>query len=329
VSDRGEDYDAHQLALEGAKMSRKEVGELEGRVQRNPEDIDARAGLLGYYFLRQRKAPHLAERHIAHIKWFIENRPEYPLAGTPFSSLAHHAKSPVYEQAIQQVTLTWQKHIESKPDDLTLLEHAAQFFLHDNIELAEKYLLRAKDIEPTNPKWSERLAHLYDRSSPSKAENALQEMERALSLESNDTRQFYIETGLAKLAFKANSFERAKLIAEKLLPTAERHRNDWCYGNAINEAHTILGRLALQDGHTEKAKQHLIQSAVNAKSPQTASFGPSMDLADALLRVGETAAVLQYLEDCGMFWEMGQKRLDKWRSEIRNGKCPHLAKRKR
>jgi len=49
-----------------------------------------------------------------------------------------------------------------------------------------------------------------------------------------------------------------------------------------------------------------------------------MRLAAALLNVGITAPVLEYLELCRVFWDLGPAKLDQWRADIRDGREVHF-----
>ena len=50
---------------------------------------------------------------------------------------------------------------------------------------------------------------------------------------------------------------------------------------------------------------------------QLNSFVPRFDLAGELLRRGEKEPVIRYLENCKLFWEREERRLDSWIRQIR------------
>ena len=54
------------------------------------------------------------------------------------------------------------------------------------------------------------------------------------------------------------------------------------------------------------------------------SYPPVMEklLAEALVREGETDAVLAYFELCRRFWEMDDGWLDRWSAAVREGAVP-------
>ena len=118
--------------------------------------------------------------------------------------------------------------------------------------------------------------------------------------------------------------EVARCYARELLGDAQHHELDWNYGNAIHKGHTILGLADLREGDRDGAKHHLVRAGQTPGSPQLDTFGPNMRLAEELLQVGETEAVLEYLSVCAAFWdeEFGRDRLSCWSDAVRSGSIP-------
>ncbi|MCC5845588.1 MAG: hypothetical protein JJU05_15170 [Verrucomicrobia bacterium] len=108
---------------------------------------------------------------------------------------------------------------------------------------------------------------------------------------------------------------------ENLLPN---YKNDWNYGNAVQDANQVLGLIALAEDDVEEAKKRLLASADSEGSPQMNSFGPNMKLAKALLETGERDVVLEYFNRCGIFWKMGEKKLSEWTAAVKNGEIPEF-----
>ena len=90
---------------------------------------------------------------------------------------------------------------------------------------------------------------------------------------------------------------------------------------------------ALRLGRVSEAEDFLRASGRSPGSPQLNSFGPSMRLAAELLERHSREAVLQYLEDCKVFWQIdvrsghdklfaGPERLDEWAEAVRAGMSP-------
>jgi len=110
---------------------------------------------------------------------------------------------------------------------------------------------------------------------------------------------FKLDNALALL--EADRLAEAKKLAKDALNN-NIDIHSWNYGNIINAANTILGRVALREGDIEEAKIYLMLSAETTGSPQLNSFGPSFILARELLQQGEKNTVLGYLDRIAVFW---------------------------
>lgn len=135
---------------------------------------------------------------------------------------------------------------------------------------------------------------------------------------------FYALPSAAMAAYRLGRYDEAKSYAEQSLSLAPSFQQNWNYGNAIHFAHTALGLVALRKNDLESAVRELHEAGATPGSPQLDSFGPSMELAKALLRHGESAAVLSYLQQCRAFWQMGGVWLDLWEQKIGAGGVPNF-----
>ena len=94
------------------------------------------------------------------------------------------------------------------------------------------------------------------------------------------------------------------------------------YGNAIQDANLVLGRLALRAGKIKAAEEYLIAAGKSPGSPQMDSFGPNLTLAKDLLDKGERETVLEYFMLCHRFWKMDRGRLEDWMQQVMDGMNP-------
>lgn len=140
----------------------------------------------------------------------------------------------------------------------------------------------------------------------------------------SDDEAFHYLPRAAAAAFHLERLADAKALAERALQLAPMYRTDWNYGNAIHLGHTVLGLLAVGEGDMDLAIQELRRSGDTPGSPQLNSFGPTMQLAKALLRAGQTTPVLSYMNQCRTFWKMGPTWLDLWESKIVAGQVPNF-----
>jgi hypothetical protein len=126
---------------------------------------------------------------------------------------------------------------------------------------------------------------------------------------------------LAKAAFAAGDYVRAERYADEALEAA-RHGVFWWTGDAIHQGNIMLGRLALRRGDIEEAKRRLIAAGKAPGSSTLASVGPSMQLAKDLLDRGESTTVVEYLQQCGSFWEGNRGKLAEWIALVKAGLKP-------
>lgn len=126
-------------------------------------------------------------------------------------------------------------------------------------------------------------------------------------------------TDLVLLEVEDGSLSKAQDYGNELLRISPAYRDDWNYGNAVHKSNLALGRVALRQGDTAKAKLCLLEAGKTPGSPQLDSFGPNMTLAKELLGHGEKDIVLQYFDECDKFWGMGHDDLRKWRALVKDG----------
>ncbi|QDU91237.1 hypothetical protein Pla175_46570 [Pirellulimonas nuda] len=139
-----------------------------------------------------------------------------------------------------------------------------------------------------------------------------------------ETERFYALGRAARNALDAGKIDEAKALSLELEALAAKHKDDWNYGNAVQDSNQVFGRIALSAGDVEEAKRRLLASADSKGSPQMNSFGPNMQLAKELLEKGEKDVVMEYFDRCGDFWEMGTDSLDQWRDSVSRGTTPNF-----
>lgn len=128
----------------------------------------------------------------------------------------------------------------------------------------------------------------------------------------------------AVLAYEIEEYDKAKTYSLESLSISSRYKDDWNYGNSIHNANTVLGRLSLIEGDTEKAKVYLLEAAKSKGSPQLDTFGPKLELAQELLIIEERDVVLSYLKSISKFWEMDDGCINRWIEKIDNNETPKL-----
>lgn len=127
----------------------------------------------------------------------------------------------------------------------------------------------------------------------------------------------------AKWSFIFGHAGAARSYAGELLFLDERYKTEpWQHGGAVHDGNLVLGRIALQDGRVEEARDYLLKAGETRGSPVLGSFGPNMALARDLLQSGERQAVLDYFERCRKFWSTGEETLRTWTADVQAGRMP-------
>ena len=145
-----------------------------------------------------------------------------------------------------------------------------------------------------------------------------------LNQAATEEQRFYALDKAAKESFSVGKIEDARNFANELMKLAEKYADNWNYGNAIQDANIVLGRIALKKGNINEAKTRLLAAGASPGSPVMDSFGPNMSLASDLLQKGERDTVIKYLELCRKFWRSddGRWKIDQWEKDVRSGDLP-------
>lgn len=312
------------LAGFGGKAPIEGLESLEHKAALSPFDHAHHLIRLGHFFLYKNKY------YVECLLHVIKTFPRSPVFELPYGILPPKASNQFYTRA----KLHWRHHVEANPTDTIILGNAAHsLFLRDPV-LSGEFLRRAKSLEPNRPKWSERLASLYQfegrRRDPDSrrdwAAMALSELERARE-DQADRDHPLVLLNLAEAAYEAGEFVKAALYAEAVVSShsSSRQSDGTSYeallvAGPVYRGYLILGELALLAGNVRKASEHLLAS-VNPALPLLFDE-PDFSLARELLEQGEAATVLSYLENCGKAWPNGtvwiesQKKLIKEQFEI-------------
>lgn len=323
-SSRNPSNDLIGLAASSSNLTTAEVQALRDKVKANADDMQSRARLLGFYFLKQNLHPKYIAARRQQILWMIRNHPGSRLAGSPFCSIVPMSDAGGYLAA----KALWTKLLQKPSPPTETVENAATFFTYVDPASAEAILKRAAAADPNNPLWHKNLAEIYSRAMPTTvpageyARRSLEEMEKAFVLTKTPEKKFYILTDLPAAAMACGDKAKTTHYAKLLLTDAQNFKMDWNYGNAILKGNLALGRVALASGDTKTANARLLDAGKTPGSPQLDSFGPNMELAKELLAKGQKETVLQYLDLCGKFWKMDNGRLNAWRNNIKAGQIP-------
>lgn len=322
------------LFWRGTRLSLQQADHLEGTLKSDPNDFADRIELLSFYSLRRINGALSWNQTLnrrEQILWVIDNEPSSHFAGDFAMSFDPEGEESDKE-GLLDAKQAWLMQVKANPSNSRILYNAGEFFswIHD-WQMSEQLLERAFKMDPHSYDIASSLARDYwhdaryaassdvGRASSAKA---LEKFELALSdARTQDERRFVLPDA-AQAAYESGEFKQASAWANGMLASAEEHRRSEDYSDAIHYGNLVLGLIALRNGDTKGAGAHLVESAAVSGNPHLSSFGPNMVLANALLEKGDRAPVLEYLQSCGTFWKMGDKKLSEWRADIAAGKTP-------
>lgn len=317
--------DATELFLEGRDLNPRAVKALERSLDRNPHELETRVRLMAFYGKGATRSQAMRKKFKVQNLWFIERLPDSSVCSIPILDLPPASNRAFYRRARE----LWLKHCRGSKVSVEVLANAARFFTGLDDRKAEQLLKRVEALQPGRVQWKTRLGHLYETGAKrgpasrrkAQARLALRKFEEAWRLTRDRNSRFYWLPDLARTAFAAGNFRKAKKYATDCISEAALFK-DWAHGNGIHHGHAVLGRVAFAQGDFALAAKHLLDAGRTPGSPQLDSFGPSFELAEELLLAGDSRSVLDYLELCRRFWSYRAKAIDAWQKQIRVGKRP-------
>lgn len=150
---------------------------------------------------------------------------------------------------------------------------------------------------------------------------------KVVTTATNEYQRFLYLDRAAKTSLAVGRTAEARRFATDMLVLDDKYSRgdpEKANGDAVHDCHLVLGLIALDEGHLEEAKRHLLAAGKSNGSPVLGSFGPNMSLAKELLEKGEQETVLEYLASCRKFWGSGSEKLDAWTKDIQAGRIPEF-----
>jgi hypothetical protein len=98
-------------------------------------------------------------------------------------------------------------------------------------------------------------------------------------------------------------------------------------GYAVYTGNLILSQSALDNNDNAAAAKYLLLAATSSGVGNVADSGPDITVARVLLQRGDKETVIEYLRRCHNLWPKGAPLLDRWQTQIRNGRTPNFNNR--
>lgn len=290
---------------------------LEKQVSDGDTSFDSRLKLLGYYSRNKFRIPACRAARIKHIAWMVTNYPSHFVSGMPECEVFPGIDR---WREFHNICKLWRQQANLHWSDPKVVGNAGASFLLNQKELAERYFKRAKELEPNNSRWSDRLSQVYEFMGPTYEHLALAERERSYSLSDSIFDRLSALIKLPGLAYEAGDYNRTVAYAADLLQLAEASKQEqgwqFQYPMAIEAANIALGRLALHNGDVKAAAQYLLQT-LPEKRGEFDGLNPDRQLAAELFAAGERKAVLEWIERCKQYLQIPD-----WKERVERGISP-------
>ena len=199
----------------------------------------------------------------------------------------------------------------------------------DPLKLAADWIGRAHRMDLKNAEWVNLLITVYQRDAAMTLDPASRTelLEKAVAVALYVGQRLRAIPELLEAEFDAGVSMAAARDARKLLEMAAANPKAGNHDDLVQAGETMLGRVALDQGRSDEAKERLLESARGKDSGGLRSNGPKMTLAQDLLDSGDRDTVLQFLDLCRTFWKFDQGRIDHYEQLIRAQPKPDLLAR--
>lgn len=310
--------------MEGCRLTPKQARDLRGTLKKRKDDVEARVRLIGFLSAKQQGIAQMERAR--HVRWLIQNRPGIDIRG--FGVIAKF----MYPRAHRLVRDAWASALKNDSTNVSVLTQYASFLSGDAGALAIRLYERAISLDTSHKtQWLDRIGHVYQlrliraktrTSKMAYASKSLMFYQKALTSTSDSLTRFGLTISIANAAIEAGNLATAGKAAKSLLRRAALHQTSFQYGNAIDCAHIVLGKIALAQNRIKAAVSQLMAAGNTPGSPQLNSFGPDFSLAQSLLAMGLRSEVLLYIRMVQRFWRNHDDVIEHWVSVIQSGGNP-------
>ncbi len=315
------------LSRVGVCTAPPEATRIEELVTNKQTLLSPRIVLLSYHSHHRFHSASSGQAYERHLLWIIRNRPDCPISCDEPIHTDECNEGTFYQNARR----IWLEHLQLHGDNLTILFHAAKFFIISERNLSEKLLKRCCEIDPSNPLWNRSLGRLYDLDAVkcfdtqghSAAEKSVLAYQTALQNSTSNVERADLFIKIACASIKANDFQTALTAASQAMIVELPSQVGPFRAVILHRAKNIMGLAALSSGDIESAKDYLMRSVASI-GVLSGSHVPYTRLARELLVKGERDVVLAFLRECTKLWSSEDHQLEKWIYALEQGDTPVL-----
>lgn len=127
--------------------------------------------------------------------------------------------------------------------------------------------------------------------------------------------------------FLDRQFSLAKREINAVIAKVEPQEPSTDSGLVTHVCYTLLGLVAFEEKDLNSAREYLLRSITDLRSPVLETFGPSVLLAHQLASQGDLKTVAEYLVRCKEFVKMQNLfKLSEWIASAQKGNQPDFGK---
>ncbi|TDJ71324.1 MAG: hypothetical protein E2O39_08500 [Planctomycetota bacterium] len=317
----------------GPELALAEVTGFERELAEQPETLESRAKLMGFYLALARESgdPEAAKAafHRHHV-WVVRNRPGSGLA----AALTLWIHTSFSESEHREITALWVDCALSRSGDPQVYGNAARFlWIRDHADLAVACLRRAIALDPEDPRWAEELAqHLLEeaRACPShRRPEHFAEIHRyldfALRRMTHPMRQDELMLPLLLSATLAGKAQVAESFATSILARGIDEEDEVASTFRVHQAHLALAQIAAMEGAVERAASHLAQASKTLSYHSIPEFLFEAELSQRFVAAGHHAIVLTYWQCRANIYDAGapeRRKIEDWLAVLGRGGKP-------
>ncbi len=297
---------------EGAEgLSSPTLAELEASLDADPENLRARALLLGHYgMLREARLilPHLLDLIRA-----------CPGLDDLASFLVKARRNPAEYATVANAWL----EVANTSQDSRALCNSFRFVGAERFDDARSILQRAEAMGLTSTyEWTCAAAVFFLRHGRRRADiqllrRATWNCHEALRMAPSPYRRAGLLPTAVVAFYAAGLHEDAEQLAKEMVAA---HRDGFNSAALRHWGHGTLGLVALERGDLKAASLHLAASVPPEAGFFMDTFGPYLDLAARLHHIGSVDDVRHYLVQLGKVWTKGHNDVERWVAQIDSGR---------
>ena len=285
-------------------MTKSQIAKVKADLEAHPSSAKDRLNL-AYHFAD----PNDTAITSGYCQWIIK---QYPQANI-------YAQAPFALPDAAQTAL-WKARIKANPTHVRILKNAANAFAFNQEAKSEAIYRSLMTIQPHAAWWPLELARLYGMNPESPftgrttgneaAEIPLRYARAGHKLAQSHHPNSDATTLAMQARYFAGDFASAMAYATSviaLLPWSDREGGI----DARYSSRMMLGLVALHNKEVKLAVHSRLLSARISGSAVLDSFGPSILLADHLLKAGLRKFVITFIDECKVFWK-NEPTLENW-----------------